>query len=165
MNQVSKTRIERISLLKSLKKKDAELILSIQHKVYQSEAKIYNDYDIPPLTQTIHEITKDFDKFSFLKLSVDGEIVGSIKGYVEDRTCHIGRVIVDEAYQNKGYGTMLMKAMENHFSYVTRYELFTGNQSVKNIHLYEKLGYIIFKEKQLTTKTNLIYMEKVVSVS
>ena len=39
---------------------DAEEILSLQKLVYESEAEIYNDFTIPPLTQTLEEIKAEF---------------------------------------------------------------------------------------------------------
>lgn len=33
--------------------RDAEEILKIQHAAFQSEAEIYNDFEIPPLMQTV----------------------------------------------------------------------------------------------------------------
>ena len=35
---------------------DAETILQLQKRAYSSEAAIYNDYNIPPLMQTLDEI-------------------------------------------------------------------------------------------------------------
>jgi hypothetical protein len=39
---------------------DAEEILTLQKLAYQSEAEIYNDFNIPPLVQTLESIEKDF---------------------------------------------------------------------------------------------------------
>jgi hypothetical protein len=46
---------------------DAKDILDLQKLAYQSEAQIYNDYTIPPLTQSLEEIRDDFEKQVFLK--------------------------------------------------------------------------------------------------
>lgn len=40
-------------------------------------------------------------------------------------------------------------------------ELFTSTGSEKNIALYQKLGYKIFDEKQVTAELSFVYMEKV----
>ncbi len=39
--------------------------------------------------------------------------------------------------------------------------LFTGTGSERNIALYQKLGYKIFDEKQVTAELSFVYMEKV----
>lgn len=46
---------KKITIIKATKK-DAEEILKLQKLAYISEAKIYNDYSIPPLTQTLPEV-------------------------------------------------------------------------------------------------------------
>ncbi len=40
-------------------------------------------------------------------------------------------------------------------------ELFSNTGSEKNIALYQKLGYKIFDEKQVTAELSFVYMEKV----
>ena len=139
---------------------DANEILELQKIAYQSEASIYNDYSIPPLHQTLQETISEFNDQIVLKIHSDGKIIGSVRGYVEGNTCYIGKLIVDPKHQNKGIGTSLMEEMERLHPEVERYELFTGDQSEKNLHLYNKLGYKTFKSKQITPKVRLVYMEK-----
>ena len=54
-----------------------------------------------------------------------------------------------------------MTAIERHFNFARRHELFTGQNSEKNLYLYRKLGYTIFKHQALTEKMTLVFMEKV----
>lgn len=58
---------------------DAEEILELQKLAYQSEAIIYNDWSIPPLTQTLEEIEEEFAENTFLKACDSDKIVGSVK--------------------------------------------------------------------------------------
>ena len=139
---------------------DAEEILTLQKLAYQSEAAIYNDYTIPPLTQTLEEIRADFEKHVFLKVSADGRIVGSVRAHVRERTCFVGRLIVHPDFQNRGIGTRLLNEIEETFSGAERFELFTGSRSEKNLYLYQKLGYKIFKSEELTDKVALVFLEK-----
>jgi ribosomal protein S18 acetylase RimI-like enzyme len=139
---------------------DAEVILDIQKTAYQSEAELHNDFNIPPLTQTLKEIREDFDRQLFLKAVIRGEIVGSVRAYEEEGTCFIGRLIVRPEYQDRGIGTMLMGEIENRFSHAERFELFTGHRSEKDLYLYNKLGYEVFKEEPLHEDLTLLYMEK-----
>jgi hypothetical protein len=55
---------------------DAKEILALQKLAYQSEAVLYNDYNIPPLKQTLTEIEADFQKSMFLKAVFNGAIIG-----------------------------------------------------------------------------------------
>jgi ribosomal protein S18 acetylase RimI-like enzyme len=138
---------------------DAKKILGLQKIAYQSEARRYNDYNLPPLLQTFDEIQIDFKEQIFLKAVVSGKIIGSVRAYMENGTCFIGRVIVDPDYQNQGIGTKLMHHIETWFSNANRFELFTGHESEEALNLYNKLGYTILKRKKLSTHT-LVFLGK-----
>ena len=139
---------------------DAEEILELQNLAYQSEAIIYNDWSIPPLTQTLEEIKDEFTENTFLKACESDTIIGSVKVSINNENYEIGRVIVHPDLQGKGIGTQLMLAVEAEFPMAKRFELFTGSKSVRNIYFYEKLGYKIFTRKQLSELVELVFMEK-----
>ena len=140
---------------------DAVEILALQKLAYQSEAAISNDYSIPPLTQTLDEITAQFDDHVFLKIVDDGCIIGSLRAFQDAHgTCYIGRVIVHPDRQNNGLGTRLLHAIEHTFSTARRFELFTGTKSERNLYLYQKLGYHSFREEALSDTVRLVYLEK-----
>ena len=139
---------------------DAKEILDLQKLAYVSEAAIYNDYSIPPLTQTLGQIQADFESRLFLKASIDGSIVGSVRGFMEQETCHIGRLIVHPDFQNRGIGARLMKEIERCFHEAERYELFTGHLSERNLRLYHRLGYIPFAFEAATDSLTFVFMEK-----
>jgi ribosomal protein S18 acetylase RimI-like enzyme len=139
---------------------DAQNILDLQILAYQSEAAIYNDYSIPPLIQTIDEMEKDLRQQVAFKVTIDGRLVGSVRGFLQDGTCHIGRLIVHPEFQNRGIGTTLMSSIEQQFSEVNRFELFTGNRSERNLYLYQKLGYRIFRNDHLNDKITVVFLEK-----
>jgi GNAT superfamily N-acetyltransferase len=142
---------------------DLPEILSLQKKAYLSEAEIYNDYSIPPLIQDLISLTKELEQGIFLKATLGPEIIGSIRAYKLQDTCFISKLIVDDNHQNKGIGTALMKSIEEEFSNASRYELFTGNKSKKNLYLYRKLGYNEFSNKIINETLTLIYLEKLKS--
>ncbi len=141
---------------------DAEEILALQKLCYISEAEIYSDCTIPPLIQTFGEIKSDFQEYYFLKAVEDGRIIGSVRARIsKPGTCYIGRLIVHPDFQDQGIGTQLMKEIGGIFQECPRWELFTGHLSKKNIKLYEKLGYNIFKTEKLTPDLNLVYLRKI----
>jgi len=139
---------------------DAEELLLLQKLAYQSEAELYNNYDIPPLKQTVGEIIDQFSTHIFLKAISRREIVGTVRAVEINNTCHIGRLAVHPDMQNKGIGKGLMKEMEKCFTPL-RFELFAGSKSDKNIRLYQSLGYNIYKTaKYGCGDIEIFYMEK-----
>ncbi len=139
---------------------DAADILAIQKLAFHGQGMLYNDFSLPPLVQTLEELIQDFKLYAFLKALYNGKIVGSVRGRVERDTCFISRLIVHPGYQNRGIGKKLMHAVENKFSEVRRYELFTGHKSEKNLALYRKLGYCKYNEKPQGENVTLICLEK-----
>ena len=139
---------------------DAEAILELQMLAYQSEAQLYNDFDIPPLTQTLDEWRSDFTRAVFLKAEVEGKIIGSVKGHQIGETCYVERLIVHPDYQGQGIGTALMKQIESHFEQAQRFELFTGHKSERNIRLYERLGYKPFKSEEINPNLSFVFLQK-----
>jgi hypothetical protein len=80
---------------------DAETILKLQKRAYRSEAEIYNDYNIPPVMQTLDEIKQEFMHYVFLKAVEETEtIIGSVRACLEKETAYIGRLMVKPEYEN-----------------------------------------------------------------
>lgn len=139
---------------------DAATILRLQKLAYQSEAQLYDDFSIPPLTQSLDELRSDFTSKVFLKAQILGNVVGSVRGYQAEDTCYIERLIVDPDHQRQGIGTALMNQIELCFGQAQRFELFTGQKSDRNIRFYEQLGYRIFKSQEINKKLSFVFMEK-----
>lgn len=147
-------------LIEKAEKDDLEEILELQYLAYQSEAKLFGNMDIPPLKQTIEEVHDEFQKGVILKAVDDrGVIIGSVRAYQGGGTVYIGKLMVHPKMQKKGIGTKLLLEIENEYPN-QRYELFTSTRSERNIALYQKLGYKIFDEKQVTEELRFVYMEK-----
>ena len=139
---------------------DLPLILELQYLAYQSEAKQFNDSNIPPLKQTLQDVQAEYQKGIVLKaLDKDKTIIGSVRAYKENGTVYVGKLIVHPAWQRKGIGTKLLLELECEYPN-QRYELFTSTRSSNNIRLYERLGYKKFKEKVITDELHFVYLEK-----
>ena len=139
---------------------DLQEILDLQYLAYQSEAKLLNNPDIPPLRQTLDEVEREFRNGIILKATdMDNTIIGSVRAYTQDGTLYIGKLIVRPDRQGQGIGTKLLAAIES-VSPVKRCELFTSSKSVKNIRLYEREGYTVFEEKPVSPDLRFVYLEK-----
>ncbi|MFA6357705.1 MAG: GNAT family N-acetyltransferase [Candidatus Omnitrophota bacterium] len=150
---------EKVDICQAVVEDDQE-ILSLQKLAYQGEAEIYNDFSLSPLVQTLGELKNDFKDMLFLKSTMHGKIIGSVRAYVQQGTCHIGRVIVHPSYQNYGLGKKLVHQIESRFPQATRYEVFTGHKSRRNIYFYQSLGYKIFKREMVSELRDRVFMEK-----
>lgn len=139
---------------------DLREILDLQYLTYQSEAALFESNDIPPLKQTLDELTDEFNNGVILKLvTEENVIIGSVRANLKDRTAYIGKLMVHPDYRRKGLGSKLLTEIENCFPQ-KRYELFTSTKSADNIRLYQKMGYMIFDQKEINDELVLIYMQK-----
>ena len=139
---------------------DLNQILELQYLAYQSEAQLLNNYSIPPLKQTFEELSAEYQSGIILKaVNEIGTIIGSVRGHIKDGTLYIGKLIVHPDYQGKGIGTKLLAEIEAVYP-KARYELFTSDKSLKNLSLYQKNGYKVFMERQITSDLKFIYLEK-----
>lgn len=139
---------------------DAGQILALQKRAYESEARTYNDWSIPPLTQSVGALVEEIEKTTVLKASEGQHIVGSVRADFKEGVCSIGRLIVEPERQGQGLGTQLLQAIEASYPEANRFELFTGSRSEGNIRLYRRHGYEIAETRQLSAHVTLVFMVK-----
>ena len=162
-------------------KSDLRSILELQYLAYQSEARLLDDFTIPPLLQTLEGVEAEFAGGVFLKAVCGGRktppenaaIIGSVRGYCDGNTAFIGKLIVAPDMQGRGIGTALLAAVEAELAHAARYdnksnlksdfdyyELFTSAKSERTLRLYERLGYVRCREQRISDKLTLIFLEK-----
>jgi GNAT superfamily N-acetyltransferase len=141
---------------------DAPAILALQKLAYESEARLYDDWSLPPLVQTLDSMRGDIENLVVLKATHEGGLVGSVRARLAEGVCHVGRLVVQPHRQRGGVGTQLMRAIERRpeFAQTHKFELFTGSRSQGNIRLYERLGYRRSREQALSPGVTLVFMEK-----
>lgn len=139
---------------------EAERILGLQRLCYRSEAALYDDWSIPPMTQTLPELLAEYEDHEVLVARLGDEVVGSARGRLEDGTCHIGRLVVHPRMQRRGIGARLMCELEGRFPQAEHYELFTGHKSEGNLRLYRRLGYEEVREREVSPRLRLVYLRK-----
>lgn len=135
-------------------------ILNLQKSAFQSEAIKYNDFEIKPLTMTIEDVEKEYEKKVFFKAVFEDKIIGSVRGYIEDYVCYIEKLVVHPDFQNLGIAKKMIAEIENYFNTCKKYEIFTRKDSDKNIELYKKLGYQVYKEGRHLDLYDMIYLYK-----
>jgi len=139
---------------------DALAVLELQWLAYQSEARLYDDWTLPPLTQTLENLRDEFAGSVVLKAVEADRLIGSVRARESHGVCSVGRLIVHPELHGRGVGTMLMRHIEAEYPDATAFELFTGSRSEGNIRLYERLGYTRSHEKILSPSVTLVFLEK-----
>jgi ADP-ribose pyrophosphatase YjhB (NUDIX family)/GNAT superfamily N-acetyltransferase len=139
---------------------DSQAMLALQKIAYRREASLYRNWRIRPLAETVEEIRAQFGDLVILKAVAGGRIVGSVRGHLMRGTCTVVRLMAHPDFQNRGIGTRLRRAIARRFPQAKRFELFTGQKSERNIHLYEKLGYVAFKNQRAPDGVLLVHMRK-----
>jgi len=142
---------------------DAGELLTLQRAAYLSEARLYQYFELPPLTETLAEVRAAIGSVTVLKAVAGTRIVGAVRGRAEGDACYVGRLAVAPDLQGNGIGTALLRAIEERFPGVPRFELFTGGRSADNIRLYQRHGYVE-RDRRLGDHPELIYLEKRVTV-
>jgi len=142
---------------------DAEAVLALQKLAFESVARFYDDWTLPPLTQDIASLREEFGTSLVLKATVEaGRLVGSVRAKVDEvsGTAAIERLVVHPDFQDRGIGSALTQAIETACAGVTRFELFTGDRSEASLRLYRRLGYAITRTEAVSPTMSLTYLEK-----
>jgi len=122
---------------------DADEVLTVQRAAFASEALIYGDPDMPPLTQTLEELRAELVENLGCVAVTDRRIVGAVRARLDGELLLIGRLAIAPDQQGEGLGTLLLAAVEDRGrkAGATEAELFTGALSEANQRLYEREGY------------------------
>ncbi|GAA1148587.1 GNAT family N-acetyltransferase [Kitasatospora gansuensis] len=148
---------------------DAEQILKLQYLGYQSEAELYGDWAIEPLTQTLENLRTELTERHVLVARLGEEIVGTVRGSVDqDGTAHVHRLVVHPRMQRHGLGGRLLDAVERQLSAeapVSSFELFTGHRSLGNLRLYARHGYRQTEVREISRSLSIVTLTKRVAVA
>jgi GNAT superfamily N-acetyltransferase len=147
--------------IKDALQEDLYYILMLQKRAFVQEAEVNGgDYNLIPIQQTYASILNDFKKYTYLKVVVDGRIIGAVRGHECDGCCYIGRLVIEPIFQGLGLGTVVLNAIEERFNTCLYYELFTGAKSLGNIVFYKKRGYVIMRTIKDESETELVILRK-----
>ncbi|MFJ4714683.1 GNAT family N-acetyltransferase [Streptomyces sp. NPDC088785] len=143
---------------------DAEQILKLQYLCYQSEAQLYGDYSIEPLTQSLESLRAELSGGTVLVARLGDEVVASVRGTTDpDGTAHIGKLIVHPRLRRHGLGGRLLAAIESRLAgegAARRFELFTGHRSDHNLRLYRRHGYAPVTTRKVDERLTLVTLAK-----
>ncbi|MCX4910205.1 GNAT family N-acetyltransferase [Streptomyces sp. NBC_00878] len=148
---------------------DAEQILKLQFLCYQSEAELYGDYSIEPLTQPLDSLKAELAGGTVLVARLGDEVVASVRAAVDaDGTARINKLIVHPRMRRHGLGGRLLDAIESRVAAdagAKSFQLFTGHRSEHNLRLYRKHGYQPVSTERVDERLSLVTLAKGSSAS
>jgi len=151
-------------IISAATEQDAEKILKLQYLCYQSEAELYGDYSIEPLTEPLESVKAELARGTVLVARLGEEVVASVRGAVDaDGTARINKLIVHPRMQRHGLGGRLLAAVEAKLGgdgAAKRFQLFTGHRSEHNLRLYRKHGYVAVGTKRVDERLSLVTLAK-----
>ncbi|MFJ1754551.1 GNAT family N-acetyltransferase [Kitasatospora sp. NPDC088134] len=156
-------------IIAAARPEEAEQVLKLQYLGYQSEAELYGDWTLEPLTQTLESLRAEFAEHRVLVARLGDEVVGSVRGWVDENGVgRIGRLVVHPRMQRHGLGRRLLEALEAQLAEDGAsggFELFTGHRSLGNLRLYRKLGYRETEVREVSRRLSIVTLAKPVAAS
>jgi GNAT superfamily N-acetyltransferase len=119
-------------------------VFTLRRAAFVTEAQLYNDPQLPALTQTIDELAADLESPNVVTLGAwkGPRLVGTIRVGIEGDKATLGRLAVAPDLQGHGIGTKLLFAILHYLpDHTKEVWVFTGQNSKHNIALYNKAGY------------------------
>lgn len=147
--------------------RDAGELLTLRRAAFVSEAQVYGDPNIPPLTQTLSELRDDLAAPGIVTLGAwEGHrLIGSVRVEIDGTKATLGRLAVAPDKQGQGVGTALMFAVLPHLPEETsEIWVFTGRDSRQNLDLYAKQGYE-YQHDEVAGKLTYAYLRKILGAA
>ncbi|MGC6583774.1 GNAT family N-acetyltransferase [Paenibacillus sp. Dod16] len=137
-------------ILERAMKNDAPKLTEIQKASFNDESKHFNNNEIcgPLGYNSVSWQEEMMQNCEYFKVLYNGEIIGGALIFIESNQVHnLGRIFIDQNYQNQGIGKKVMKEIEGSFPDSTKWWLDTPSWSVKNHHFYIKCGFTKVREE------------------
>jgi ribosomal protein S18 acetylase RimI-like enzyme len=146
---------------------DAGEVLTLQRAAYVSEAQIHGDLDLPPLRQSVSELSTELAREDVLAVGWRddaGRLLAAVRATVaagDGTVAEIGRLTVVPDRQGQGLGSRLLDAVEDRLpACVREVRLFTGERSEANLRLYRRHGYRETHRTDTPAGYALVHMRK-----
>lgn len=118
---------------------DADALFALQKLAFERIAIRANLPAIPPMAETVADLRQDFAVSTILKALWQEERVGAVRGTPRANVCHVRRMAVHPEHQGKGMGSALLAEIEQSFSGVAAFELFSHSQKRRGACLVQAL--------------------------
>ena len=139
---------------------DAAAIHEIQMRAFAEEGRLSGSTQIPPLAEAVAAIELHIRTQTVLTAREGDRVIGSARGIADGAVCTIRGVSVDPAYQGRGIGADLLRAVEQAHPRAERFELTTNTLVPGNVAFYERRGYKVNELTKYGAKIVLAQMSK-----
>ena len=141
---------------------DAGEILTLQRAAFLAEAQWNGSLDLPPLTETVDELTTALEQELVLVARQRGRVVASVRGVVRPGgRWYVNRLAVAPDRQGQGIGSRLMEVIESLAPPETQViSLLTGAGSMPNHGFYRARGYVETERSVGDTGVPVLVMER-----
>ncbi len=152
-------------IIRPIRPSDAGEVLTVQRAAFVTEALIYGDPDMAPLTQTLDEVAFELRENLGCVALAASRLVGVVRAVADGEVLLVGRIAIAPDQQGEGIGSRLLEAVEQRGieSGCRRAELFTDSLSTQNIALYERLGYRESERIDQGDGTAQVFLQKVLA--
>lgn len=121
---------------------DAGELLTLQLACWVTEAHANPGVDIPPLRETLDDVSAWLREWTTFVVRAEGRLVGAVRGRLAGDTWDVGRLMVAPDLRGRGLGRWLLSHVEAAAPPDTRrLALFTGAGSAANLRMYHRAGY------------------------
>ncbi len=148
------------------KESDIDKVYAIQLAAFKPLYEKYRDDSTSPYKEsketTLGKYKREGTQGYVFRL--DGEIAGAVRVAVKDGVGRISALCVLPKCQGRGVAQKALLEIEKLYPGVEKWSLDTIQQEAGNCHLYEKLGYKAYGEKQqINDRMTLVFYEKFTS--
>ena len=145
-----------------VKESDAQKMLEVALEAFAEDAEKYGSP--PPKIDTLEWRHPRQYNGIYYKLLLEDEIIGGFRIINKgDGHYYFASAFITPQYQNRGYGSEVMKFIDKEFSNVKKWTLDTPYKSYRNHYFYEKHGFVKHDEVKPVPKNDftLFLYEKI----
>jgi tRNA (guanine37-N1)-methyltransferase len=145
--------------LRSAVPADAGELLTLQLACWVEEARANPGVDIPPLRETLEDVSAWLREWTTLVVRASGRLVGAVRGRLVGDTWDVGRLMVAPDLRGRGLGRELLSRAEAAAPPdARRLSLFTGVGSAANLRMYQRAGYR--RDPAQPSETGVVHLSK-----
>jgi tRNA (guanine37-N1)-methyltransferase len=141
---------------------DAGELLTLQRAAFLTEARLNGTLELPPLTETLAELTASIEGDTVLVARLRGRLVAAVRGMAKPgHRWYIGRLVVAPDLERQGIGSLMMDVIEQLSPPETdAFQLLIGAGSVANQGFYRRRGYVDIERTVNPDGIPIVVMER-----